>query len=188
MWHAPAVIPIPAEPSQVLHDCPVEAVLERDAASFHRYFAVRFRSAGAVDDLMQQMWIKAHTQGHGVSRRNAEAWLWAVARNLLRGCARDQRRHERVWADRALAADLAQRFDRERLPAEFLERQEIRTQVLLALTALPAADQELLVGKYFEGQTSLELAERFECSTRGLEGRLYRARLALRDSLTHLKD
>src|SRR5690606_6620715 len=63
------------------------AVLERSLRAFHRYFAVR--TAGddhAVDDLMQQLWLKARLGGDGLRHagQRAEAWLWAVARNLLR--------------------------------------------------------------------------------------------------------
>ncbi len=69
---------------------------------------------------------------------------------------------------------------------EALARKEVQDQLLLALTGLSGDAQELLIGSYFEGRSHAELASMLNVSERAIEGRLYRARVALRDKLAHL--
>ena len=85
-----------------------------------------------------------------------------------------------------LAAELANRLVEEELPPEVLERKEVRDQLLLAITELPSGDQDLIAGHYFDGAAFAELARRTGLSERAIEGRLYRARQALREKLRHL--
>ncbi len=170
----------------------VERVFERCAQAFCRYFAVRTGDdEHAVDDLMQQLWLKARLHGASVREAGgAEAWLWRVAQNLLHLYWRSNaRRPDRIpLAQPVVVFELAQRFDSEEIPPEELARKEIRDQVILALTALLNAEQELLIGRYFEGLSLTALAERLNVSLRAVEGRLHRARKALRDKLQHLMD
>ena len=163
---------------------------DRCSRAICRYFAVR--TAGdehLVDDLMQQLWLQARRKAYSVRQPNAEAWLWRVAQNLLRAHWRSRaRRPQQVpLADPQLAAELARRFDSEELPAEVLARKEVRDQLLLALTALPGAEQQLLLGHYFLGLTHAALSKEHGISERAVEGRLYRARQLLRDKLKHLE-
>ncbi|MCH7873214.1 MAG: RNA polymerase sigma factor [Planctomycetes bacterium] len=168
----------------------VERVFDRCARALCRYFAVRTGDdEHTVDDLMQQLWLQARRKAYSVRQPNAEAWLWRVAQNLLRAHwrSRGQRPQQVPLADPQLAAELARRFDTEELPAEVLARKEVRDQLLLALTALPGAEQELLLGHYFLGLSHAALSEEHGISERAVEGRLYRARQLLRDKLKHLE-
>ena len=163
---------------------------DRCSREICRYFTVR--TAGdehLVDDLMQQLWLQARRKAYSVRLPNAEAWLWRVAQNLLRAHWRSRaRRPQQVpLADPQLAAELARRFDTEELPTEVLARKEVRDQLLLALTALPGAAQELLLGHYFHGLSHAVLAVAHGISERAVEGRLYRARKMLREKLKHLE-
>ncbi len=168
----------------------VERVFDRCAPAFCRYFAVRTGDdEHTVDDLMQQLWLQARRRAHSVRQPNAEAWLWRVAQNLLRAHWRSRARRPRQvpLADPQLAAELARRFDTEELPAELLARKEVRDQLLLALTALPSDEQELLLGHYFLGLSQAALSKERGISERAVEGRLYRARKLLREKLKHLE-
>ena len=82
---------------------------------------------------------------------------------------------------------MADRLATEELPPQVLEHKEVRDQLLLALTALPSADQELIVGHYFDGRTYGELAAATGLSERAIEGRLYRARRSLQERLRHVE-
>jgi RNA polymerase sigma factor (sigma-70 family) len=167
----------------------VEHAFERCAQAFCRYFAVRLGGdPQRVDDLMQQLWLQGRLRAQELRGDNAEPWLWRIARNLLRAHWRTSQRHAGRLADPALARVLAERFDNEELPLDVLTRREVQDHVLLALTALPAGEQELLIGFYFEGRSQHELAAGLGISERAVEGRLYRARLALRDTLAHLDE
>ncbi len=163
---------------------------DRCSRAICRYFSVRTGGdEHLVDDLMQQLWLQARRKADSVRQANAEAWLWRVAQNLLRAHWRNraQRPQEAPLADPRLAAELARRFDNEELPAEVLARKEVRDQLLLALTALPSAEQELLLGHYFHELSHAKLAEAHGISERAVEGRLYRARKLLRQKLKHLE-
>jgi RNA polymerase sigma-70 factor (ECF subfamily) len=169
----------------------VEQLFDRYALVFWRFFAVRTgNDQHAADDLMQQLWLQAHLKGRSTRAGKAEAWLWQVARNLLRFHWRKRAAApaDLPELDSALARRLARHFDREPLPDELLSRREVRDQLLLALTELAAEQQLLLIGYYFEGRSESALAQELAMSPRAIEGRLYRARRALRDKLAHLKD
>jgi RNA polymerase sigma factor (sigma-70 family) len=169
----------------------VEQFFDRYAAVFWRFFAVRTDSdQHAADDLMQQLWLQARLRGGAVRHGKTEAWLWQVARNLLRLYWRKRAAApaDLPEVDSVLAAQLARQLDRELLPDELLSRREVRDQLLLALTELAAEQQILLFGYYFDGKSESALAQELAVTPRAVEGRLYRARRALRDKLAHLQD
>jgi RNA polymerase sigma-70 factor (ECF subfamily) len=144
--------------------------------------------AHLADDLMQQLWVQA--QNLAVPPEGEiELGLRTIARNLIRSHWRRQRRRpqEVPLPDARLAAEMAERLICEELPDEALQSREARDQLLLALTELPAAQQELLLEHYFHGRSQPELAKRLGLSERAVEGRLYRVRLALREKLQHLE-
>ena len=168
----------------------IERTIERCCQSFFRYFTVRTDgNMHLVDDLMQQLWLQARLRRDDFRGDNPEPWLWRIAQNLLREHWRKQERSpvSRLQADPKLARSLAVRFDAEDLPEEVLVRQETRNQLLLALTDLPNDAQELLIGFYFNNRSYVDLASSLDISERAVEGRLYRARLALRDKLANLE-
>jgi RNA polymerase sigma factor (sigma-70 family) len=174
-----------AEPADV-----VQRAFERCGPALFRYLAVRTGQDGhLVDDLMQQLWLRARTHAAELREPNPEPWLWRIAQNLLREQWRKRAflSLDAAAADPALARALAERLDTELLPDELLARKEARDQLLLALTELSSDEQELLVAFYFDGHSQAALAEKLGLSERAVEGRLYRARLALRDRLAHLE-
>lgn len=162
-----------------------ERVFDSCASSLYRYFVVRTADRHLADDLMQQLWMQARPGGLDLPEDRIEPWLRAIAKNLVRThWRRIARRPAHVpVVDPELSAELAIRLTRETLPAEDLEREEIRTQLMLAITELSAAEQELIVGCYFDSAPHAALAERLGISERAVEGRLYRARQSLREKL-----
>ena len=165
----------------------VEAVFDRCGSSLYRYFAVRTGGdTHLADDLMQQLWLQAGTGNASIADERVEAWLRSIAKNLIRTHWRKRaRRPDSAPLARAdLAAELGRRIDSEELPPNVLERKEVRDQLLLAITELPHGEQELIVGRYFHELSQAELAARLGITERGVEGRLYRARAALREKLT----
>lgn len=169
----------------------LESVFDRCSSALYRFVCVRVGGdRHLADDLMQQLWLQARTAATAVPPASLEAWLRTVARNLLRT-------HWRVKArrpahvpipDADLAARLADRLVSADLPAEQLQQREVRDQLLLAMTALPADDQALIIGCYFQNESHQALATRWGVSERAIEGRLYRARQALRQHLASLDD
>lgn len=167
----------------------VQRTFERCAQALCRFFSVRTRNdTHLVDDLMQQLWLRARLNAADVRDPNPEPWLWRIAQNLLHEHRRRQGRAAANWAVAwpELARALAHQFDTQDLPLETLARREVQEQLLLALTELPSDEQELLIRVYFENHSHAQLATALGLSERAIEGRLYRARLALRNRLAHL--
>ena len=108
------------------------------------------------------------------SRRIAAAWPTGRSSSLL--------------ADRARTSELAKALESSPLPPELLDQKETKDQLLLALTQLPSEAQELIAGRYFRGWTVERLADTLGLSLRAAEGRLYRARQALKQALAHLEE
>ena len=180
--------PIDSESPRVADAAVFERVFDACASSFYRYFAVRAGDAHLADDLMQQLWLQARGKATGIPQANLEYWLRAIARNLLLTHWRVKARRpgHQPMPDPDLAASLADRLVSEAIAPHELERREIRDQLLLAITDLPAAEQELIIGCYFDDVPHAELAARVGISERAVEGRLYRARAALRERLRNL--
>jgi RNA polymerase sigma-70 factor, ECF subfamily len=166
----------------------MDAAFDRCSRAIYRYIVVRVGDAHVADDLMQQLWLQARTGRSDVPPEHHEFWLRGIAKNLVRGhWRREKRRATRVVsADPGLAAELAERMGREPLPAECLENREVQAQLLLAITELEAEEQELIIGHYFLGKAHADLARDCGMSLRAVEGRLYRARRQLREKLKRL--
>ena len=169
----------------------MEYLFDRYSVGIYRYVSLRVgRNRALADELMQQLWLQACKPGGAVPPDEFEFWLRRVAQNLISDhWRRKHRRPAQIPIENAvIAGELAKRIDRELLPAEALQKQELLDQVALAVTALPAADQELVILHYVQGRSFGEIGERFGMSERAIEGRLYRARRKLKELLAHLEE
>lgn len=180
--------PAPVQrPAASLHD--LARVYDRVASGVYRFIFVRVgRDEHLTADLMQQLWVAAAKNARQVPDAEMEFWLRGVARNLINThWRRTSTRPTHVpVADAGLAGELADKLGSERLRDTDLANREIRDQLLLAITELSSEDQDLIHAHYVEGRTQVEIAEREGMSVRAIEGRLYRARGALREQLRHL--
>lgn len=168
----------------------VTSAFDRCATAIYRFVAVRVGDAHLADDLMQQVWLAALSAADRVPAAELEPWLRGVARNLVRGHWRRQlQRPAHVpMPDADFAAELSRRLVEEDIPEDVLARRETRDQLMLAITSLDADAQEVILARYFGERTHAQLAQKFGVSERAIEGRLYRARQALRAKLERLDD
>jgi RNA polymerase sigma-70 factor (ECF subfamily) len=163
--------------------------LEAIRPSLRRFLAVRLgNDEHLTDDLLQQVMLAATTGASIVPPAELEYWCRAVARNLVATHWRTHANRPKNLpiADASLALELAQRLSSEVLPSDILSRREMQDQLLLAITELDSADQDLVVAHYFRSESQAAIGARINASERAVEGRLYRARRALRDKLQSL--
>lgn len=164
----------------------LRSAFESCADGLRRYILVRVGGDGHVaDELLQSCChVAARRRRLPATRDECERFLFGIARNLLREHRRRQKRARRQLSMEhpALAVDM----ESQPLPAEALERVELRQQLLLAITALSAAEQQLLFDFYFESRSQAEIAVFLGVSVKSVETRLYRARQHLRARLRHL--
>jgi RNA polymerase sigma-70 factor (ECF subfamily) len=171
---------------------PLADALQRNAQGLWRFLLVRVGGdENLAEELMQELCLQAaRTQASAGQAEYIDAWLFGVARNVLRRHWRTITRRRRnlpeVRVD--VGTELSGMLDSTPLPNDYLERREVRQQVLLAITALPTDDQNLILQHYFDGKSQTDIADGLGVSSRAVEGRLYRARAALRERLQHMED
>ncbi len=143
-----------------------------------------------AEELMQELCLQATRTYETTRTENVDAWLFGVARNVLRRHWRTitRRRRNLPEARVDVSTELANMLDSTPLPNDYIERREVKEQVLLAVTALPTDDQDLVLLHYFDGISQADIAVKLGVSPRAIEGRLYRARNALRERLQHMED
>jgi RNA polymerase sigma-70 factor (ECF subfamily) len=165
----------------------LEQVFERGRDALYRFILVRTgMDRDASDDLLQQTCYEAARHPSPPrSPDDCEAWLRGIARNLVRRRWRTLRRAgKRVpMEDPEEGGRLADALESGPLPEQVLIRKETIEQLMLAVTSLPAADQELVFAFYFHGRSQADLAGELGVSEKAVESRLYRARSRLRTIL-----
>lgn len=122
-----------------------------------------------AEDVVQETWLRAIDAWRRKGPpRDPAAWLATVAKNLLRNHFRRQR--PTSWGDAPKeGALLADEMDTERAAS-----------VQWGLSRLRESQARLLEAHHFDGHSIAALAESHGISERAVEGRLHRARAALR--------
>lgn len=100
-------------------------------------------------------------------------WLKAVARSAAGDAGRKQRRYLALLDRFARKAGLVDAVHTDR------EDERLEELVGTALGELPKADRALIIGKYLNGSSVLELAEKTGLTEKAVESRLLRARREL---------
>jgi RNA polymerase sigma-70 factor (ECF subfamily) len=164
-------------------------VFHRGGDALYRFVLVRvYGDRDAADELLQQTCHEAaRSRKMPEDDAECEAWLRGIARNLIRRHWRrtKKRRHRLRLEDAELSRQLVEDMETRPLPPDLLVREESTRQLLLALTTLPAGDQQLLFAFYFDGRSHTDIAQDAGVSVKSVEMRLYRARARLREQLRH---
>jgi RNA polymerase sigma-70 factor (ECF subfamily) len=136
------------------------------------YLARRIDDREAVDDLLQEVFLKAHQHLDGVnSSGSIAAWLFRIAGNALA----DYYRSRRPWED--LPEDLAAPE-----PAHDA-RAELADCLRPLIDGLPETDRLALVLSELEGLPQQAVADRLGLSLSGAKSRIQRGREKLRQRL-----
>jgi RNA polymerase sigma-70 factor (ECF subfamily) len=146
---------------------------EQTWTAFHgalrRFILRRVGDPDLADDLLQDVFLKVHTQLPGVrDPGRVHAWLYRVARNAV--------------TDHFRARRAAQPLS-DSLPASELERDavaELAPCIRSLVARLPAADREALELTELGDLTRADLARRLGTSLSGAKSRVQRARARLR--------
>ncbi len=131
------------------------------------------RSRQLAEDITQESYLRAVAHWRNGRRpENPLAWLQAVARNLLLN-------HYRRKSPESMDES---RFECP-LEAEPVDGPEAAALVFWGLARLGRRPRRLLEAFYIEGKSTRMIATDLSVSERAVEGRLRRARRALRDRL-----
>ena len=130
--------------------------------------------AAAAEDLVQDTWVAALQLSTPPSR--PRAWLAGVLRkSAAQGARRRSRRKEREA--------LCRREEATPTTAEIVEGVELQRVLVSAVLALPEGQREVVLRRYFTGESLAAMARRLEVPEATLRTRLRRGHDALRDRL-----
>ncbi|MFC1707023.1 RNA polymerase sigma factor [Planctomycetota bacterium] len=170
----------------------VEAFRSGDQDAFgvlvHRY--VRLAGAIAYDilgdyeraaDAAQDAFVKAHAS-LGSLREPArfKGWFYGVVRSVAIDHRRRRRRGPLSFGAVAGVGEIASASAEPGVGVELAERRE---RVLAAVARLPEGYREVIVLKYLDERSYVEIAEILGTSVEAVESRLHRARGVLRNKL-----
>ncbi|MCA8976437.1 MAG: RNA polymerase sigma factor [Planctomycetes bacterium] len=131
-----------------------------------------------IEDLMQDVWVRAMSNDGTDGVTNARAWLLAIARNVVLEVLRAVGRRQRiaVKAD-GLGADVAEEIT---TMTRRIAREEVRQRFFAELDGLDGDDRNLLVQLGLEGRPVTQVAGRMGLSVDAAHKRWQRLRQRLR--------
>lgn len=161
------------------------------ADGLYRWILVRVgNDRHAAEDILQQTCHEAaKSLRQPIEHDKYEAWFRGIAKNLVRRHWRQSKRRGTALSleNPAVARQLAEDMESRPLPAETMIRDEVGTQLLLAVTSLPQDEQRLVFAFYFEGRSQDQIAEELHVSAKSVETKLYRIRNRLREILEDIE-
>jgi RNA polymerase sigma-70 factor (ECF subfamily) len=154
-----------------------EALYKEHGEALRAFVLARVRNAAAAEDICQETFLAALARGVPLAPEEASRWLYAIAKNKILRFHRDSRRE----APKAAGANSEE-------PTGALEDQEERARVRAAVSALEPELREVILLRYEAGLDYKEVAERLGVPVSTVQGRLKRARIALRGALLDERD
>lgn len=156
---------------------PVTELWRQHRAALRGYIAGRVREADAVDDILQEVFLKAYTGLHAVkSPGSVAAWLFRIAANTIADHYRSRKPMETLP---------------EQLAAPAPERDaiaELAACLRPLIAELPATYRAALVMSEIDGLPQREVADRLGLSLSGAKSRVQRGREHLRRLLSECCD
>jgi RNA polymerase sigma-70 factor (ECF subfamily) len=154
---------VPATPAELF---------ERHHRALYRYLLRMTSSREQAEDLTQEVFVRVMKATDAYQEQNSErAWLFRIARNLR--------------------CDLARQHSRQGVPSALTDggpaqgpRQLVRLGLTRAIAALPDEEREAFVLAEIGGLTYEEIALVCSITPAAVRSRIYRARVALRASLS----
>jgi RNA polymerase sigma-70 factor (ECF subfamily) len=146
--------------------------------------AARLGEPGAIDEVMQEVALAAVRQRAPINDPTKVApWLYRLAVMQTLMYRRKQGRGRKLTAKYADRFQPTERDTRVPEPLEWLIADERRDLVRQALAVLPQRDAEILLLKYTEDWSYLQIAKHLGVSESAVEARLHRARMRMRQEL-----
>lgn len=134
-----------------------------------------------VDDVVSEVFTVVWRRLHEVEPDSDRAWIFGIARNVLRNHWRDDARRSRL-ADRARQT----RPINPPQPEDVALAKAEGSDVVHALRVLKTADQEILMLSAWEQLSGPEIAEALGVSVNTIHQRLFRAKKRLATALDQL--
>jgi RNA polymerase sigma-70 factor (ECF subfamily) len=172
------------------HDAALNDLMERYAQRLFHYVLRQLSNEDDANDITQEAFVKVY---HNRTKFRAESkfstWLYAITTNLVRDRLRWKQRHPETSLEaheeehQSLGEVLP---DNSATPSEQMVAEERARQIRQAVQALPEDLRTPLILSEYENLSHAEIGTILSCTAKAVEMRIYRARQALRESLTKL--
>ncbi|MCI0394117.1 MAG: sigma-70 family RNA polymerase sigma factor [Chloroflexi bacterium] len=145
----------------------------------YSYVYYRTGNQREAEDLTARVFMRAiqHIGRYEDQGAPFSAWLYRIARNLVANWYRDQSRRQIISLDQISHWQVE---DNPELASELVENQEA---LLEAIRRLPSERQELLILKYVERLSNVEVGQIMGRSEGAIKSLYHRTLLSLRDEL-----
>lgn len=157
----------------------LHALLTRYGPGLRRWLATRVRPASDVDDVVQDVFMRALRRSRQERIENVEGYLFQIAANLV---IERSRRSARRDAAPAWNGDRPE-LDDAQSPERILLGKEAYDRFAEALRELPERTRTVFILNRFEDMTGAQIAERLEISVSTVEKQMTRALAHLRARL-----
>jgi RNA polymerase sigma-70 factor (ECF subfamily) len=153
---------------------------QRHVKRIYNYIFYRTGNHHDAEDLTSRVFHRAlqHIDNYVDRGVPFSAWLYRIAHNLVANWHRDRRRRKIIPLD-----DFVLRGMRSEAPEVIAEDREERKQLLEAIRGLPADRQQLLILKFVEHLSNLEIGQIMGRSEGAIKSLYHRTLIALRDDL-----
>jgi RNA polymerase sigma factor (sigma-70 family) len=142
-------------------------------AAIYRYLYSHLSCAQDAEDLTAQVFLKAFQNFPQYRHRGSlTAWLFTIARNLVKDAYRTRKMDAPLEAAESAALNSAI-FTQEPISRE-MEREEQRAQLRRALRKLPAQEQELIRLRFTANLSFAQIAELLHKNEAAVKKQLYR--------------
>ena len=160
------------------------ALVERYGRDVYVRIARMVRYPEDVEDLVQDVFVKAYTRlGQLKDRNQFPAWLRTIADNVARTWYR--RRMVQLRLEEHLETEWA---DERRVSEDKAMVRRLRATIRDAIRTLSEAHRQVIVHHYFKGYSYLETAELLELEVDTVRSRLQKARRRLRKEVLSMND
>ena len=137
----------------------------------------RLGSGDAVEDVLQETFMRAWSGLRTQEPRNLRAWLYQVARNRCSDYLRSPQRRERIVEAEELTLTV------NRMGVADARRRRSAEAVIDALEAVPEQERRALRAFYLDGMSIAEIAARHRCPPGTVKRRLSHGRDRVRSEL-----
>lgn len=153
---------------------------ERYVDRIYAYVYYRTGDPRDAEDLTARVFYRAlaHLPEFNQTGAPFVAWLYRIAHNLVANWHRDKTRHPELPLDLWLHAPV-----QEGAPHAQAERAEAESKLLEAIRALPSERQQLLLLKFVDGLSNLEIGKILGRSEGAIKSLYHRTLLALREEM-----
>mgnify|MGYP003575616104 CR=1 FL=1 len=146
-------------------------LISRYSDPLYRHALCMTGSPDVAEDILQLSFIKAY-QHLAEVRGRFDAWVFRIVANGCKDWLKNIRRSHLSYDEDDQPSSYA-------TPEEELDRTELRSDLDVALAALPASLREAFIMKHVEGRSYEEMADLLGTTVGALKMRVHRAREAL---------